>query len=206
MKGKKAFELSATFLVILILTIVIFTGSIYFTKKFFASAQQMKGQIDQETEKEIESLLYNQNALVGLPMNTKEVQVGKSVTFGLGIRNTFEAQKGFYVRIDFARAYDRNEEVLSKPDSNYIEDKWVIYDEGPHPIRPNEFVSIPILMNVDTSMATGVVTERGASYTFNVCVFDDPAKRSDCDLSAAGRGTLLSNVYGGKVLQITLRT
>jgi hypothetical protein len=202
MRGKKAFELSATFMVILILTIVIFTGSIYFTKNFFASAQEMKGSLDADTQAEIESLLYRQNALVGLPLNRKSVPVGQSTTFGVGVRNTYEDTKEFYMTIAFSKAYDINEEVLSEPDAIKITDEWLLYNEGPHVIQPNDFVSIPVLVNVNTQMAEGVPTRRDSLYTFNVCVFDDRARKQDCESSRS----ILTSVYGNKVLKININT
>ena len=202
MRSKKGFELSATFMVMLIITIVIFTGSIQFTRKFFASAEEMKGRVDAETEAEIQSLLYNQNALVGLPLNKKTLSAGQSSTFGLGIRNTYEEEKEFYLRIDFANAYNIHEEIILDTDSDYIEDNWALYNEGPHLIDSNDFITIPILINVDIKMAEQASTERPATYVFNVCVFDDPAKAgTDCIVESRA---FLGEVYGKKVLKINV--
>jgi hypothetical protein len=140
-----------------------------------------------------------------MPLNKKSVPIGQSTTFGLGIRNTYEETKQFYLQINFARAYDRNEEVLTEPDATHIESKWVLYPRGPHNIPPNEFVSIPLLLNVDTKMAEGVNTAKDAIYTFNVCVFDDAGQVTDC-VMLGGNRELLNRVYGGKVLKINLET
>lgn len=199
MHGKKAFELSATFLVILILTIVIFTGSIYFTKRFFTTAEQMRATIDRQTEAEIEALLFQQGSIVALPMFKKTVVRGKHTTFGLGIRNILERTENFYVLVSFSKGFTPEEEIIPTTDSEYINTKWLLYSPGPYRIVHNQFEMVPILTNVDLRIAEGFATERGI-YSFNVCVIAGPIP-SGFDCSNPPK-PLPPQVYGGKIYKL----
>ena len=112
MKGKKAFELSSTFLVILIITIVVFTGSISFTKKFFASADDMRASIDSQTEADIQALLYQEGSLVAIPTFKKTIPRGQTDNFGIGIRNVAGDTMNFYALVSFSKGFTVNEEVI----------------------------------------------------------------------------------------------
>ncbi len=199
MKGKRAFELSATFLVMLILTIVIFVGSIYFTKKFFTTAEQMKGTIDQQTEAEIERLLYSDNSIVAIPMFKKTIQRGKQDTFGLGIRNILERTENFYVMISFSKGFDSNEDVIPGTDIEHMNSKWLLYNPGPYSIQHNKMEMIPILVNAGLTTAAATNTAKG-TYSFNVCVFAGVIP-SGFDCSNPPR-SLPDNVYSGKIYKI----
>ncbi len=199
MRGKKAFELTATFLVILILTIVIFTGSIYFTKKFFSSAEQMRGTIDRQTQAEIESLLYQGTSIVAIPIFKKTLQRGKQTTFGLGIRNILEKTENFYVIVSFNKAFTPDEEIMQGTGKEYINTKWLLYDQGPYRIENNKLEIIPILTHVDLSMADATTTEKGI-YSFNVCVFAGIIP-TGFDCSNPPR-PVPDSVYGGKVYKM----
>jgi hypothetical protein len=197
--NKKAFELTATFLVILILTIVIFTGAIYFTKKFFTSAEQMRGTIDRQTEAEIEALLYQQGSLVALPIFKKDVARGKQTTFGLGIRNVIEKTENFYVIVAFSKGFTPEEEVITETDPDYMNTKWLLYNQGPYPIANNKLEMVPILASVDLNIAEDEHTQKG-TYAFNICVF---AKTIPTGFNCASPPRPLpDSVYSGKVYKM----
>ena len=198
MRGKKAFELTATFLVILILTIVIFTGAIYFTKRFFTTAEQMRGTIDKQTQAEIEALLYQQGSIVALPTFRKTVSRGKQTTFGLGVRNILEETKNFYVVVSFSKAFTPDEEIITGPDSPYIDSKWLLYHQGPYSIPNNKLEMIPILVNADLEMADALTTEKGI-YSFNICVLVGQPLGFDC---ANPPRPLPPHVYGDKIYKM----
>ena len=199
MKGKKAFELSATFLVTLILIITIFTGSIYFTKKFFSSAEEMRATIDSQTEAEIEALLYQEGALVALPVFKKTVPRGQQASFGLGIRNVIGKENDFYVLISFSKGFAADESVIPGTDQNYINSKWLLYNPGPYTIKNNALEMIPIMAFADLKISDAETTSRG-SYSFNVCVISGQIP-SGFDCSNPQR-PLPPEVYGGKIYKI----
>ncbi len=201
MRGKKAFELSMTFLVILILTIVIFTGSIYFTKKFFSTAEEMRGEISRQTEADIEALLYQEGTLIALPVFKKTVKRGRQTTFGIGVRNILERTENFYVLVSFSKGFNLNEEIITGTDTTFINEKWLLYRQGPYSIPNNKLEMIPILTLGNMNMAEGVTTEKGI-YSFNVCVIWGTIP-TGFDCSNPPR-PLPPDIYGGKIYKIYL--
>ncbi|MBN1385840.1 hypothetical protein JW968_02560 [Candidatus Woesearchaeota archaeon] len=84
--SKKGFELSINFLTIMILSIVILSGSFYLMAKFFTKAESLKLQLDTATEREIKSLLYD-GSKVAVPVNRKEISKAEVATYGVGVLN-----------------------------------------------------------------------------------------------------------------------
>lgn len=200
MRGKKAFELSMTFLVTLILIIVIFTGSIYFTKKFFATAEEMRGEISRQTEADIEALLYQEGTLIALPIFKKTVRRGRQTTFGVGIRNILERTENFYVLVSFSKGFNPDEEIITETDTTFINEKWLLYSPGPYSIPNNKLEMIPILTLGNMNMAEGVTTEKG-TYSFNVCVI---AGTIPTGFDCGNPRPLPPAIYGGKIYKIYL--
>lgn len=199
MKGKKAFELSMTFLVMLILIIVIFTGAISFTKKFFSSAEEMRATIDRQTEAEIEALLYQEGSLVAVPIFKKTVPRGQQASFGLGIRNIAGEASDFYVLISFSKGFTVEEEVIIGTDREYMNTKWLLYNPGPYRIENNKLEMIPILTMADLKISDTENTQRG-TYAFNICVILGTIPTGfDC---ASPPRPLPPSVYGERIYKI----
>jgi len=83
-KSKKGIELSINFIVMLILAVAVFAGGLMFAAKFFGQAEKVRGNLDAQTEKQIEKLLDSGSPVV-LPISSKEIFRNKFDTFGLGI-------------------------------------------------------------------------------------------------------------------------
>lgn len=199
MKGKKAFELSMTFLVMLIIIIVIFTGSISFTKKFFSSAEELRATIDAQTEAEIQALLYQQGSLVAVPIFKKTIARGQHENFGIGIRNIMGSEETFYVLISFSKGFTVDEEIIPGTDRDYMNSKWLLYNPGPYNIMNNELKMVPILALADLRVSDTQKTERG-TYAFNICVIVGTIPAGfDC---AIPQRPLPPSIYGGKIHKI----
>jgi hypothetical protein len=193
---KKAFELSATFIVILILTIVIFTSSMYFTRKFFSAAEELKESVDANTEAQIKALLDDGN-LVAMPINKITIHRGTHANYGIGIMNVIGAQKDFVISVEFNSAYTLEEEPIEDADGEWIDDKWLLYSNGPHPIQNNDKKTVPIRVTADSAMADGISTQLGI-YVFNVCVdYQGDAESFKCDKYSSP-----SDFYSGKVYRL----
>lgn len=199
MMNKKGFELSATVIVLLVITIVIFMGSLYFLKQFYSGAQEIKGEIERSTQEQIESLLRSGD-LVAIPLNKKTVKKGNGAVFGLGIRN-IGADKEFSVVVDFYRAFQVDGRTEVPVDPFYIEDNWLLYSEGPYFLDSNELRIVPVSVTVGHAIDDlGTSTQTG-TYIFNACVFKEGAMM-DCDLDAFKSAGFPDELYSKKVYQI----
>ncbi|MBD3303721.1 hypothetical protein GF343_01125 [Candidatus Woesearchaeota archaeon] len=199
MSNKKGFELSATVIVLLVITIVIFMGSLFFLKKFFSGAEEIKGEIERSTQEQIENLLRSGD-LVAIPINKKTVKKGNGAVFGLGIRNV-GAQKTFTVVSGFHKAFEIDGKTEIPADPWYINDNWLLYSEGPYRLDSNELKLVPVSVTAGHAIDDlGTSTETG-TYIFNVCVFKGDVA-IDCDLEAFSTMGFPDELYSKKVYQM----
>lgn len=104
--SKKAIQLSLNFLVITIISIVIFGMGIYLMNKFLGHADDTVFQWEERQKKEIEDLL-SQGKVVAIPFDSKTIQQKKSDSFGVGIMNILdESPVDFRIDVIFSKAYD----------------------------------------------------------------------------------------------------
>ena len=197
--NKKGFELSATVIVLLVITIVIFIGSLYFLRQFYTGAEQIKGEIERSTQEQIENLLRTGD-LVAIPLNKKIIKKGNGAVFGLGIRNV-GAKKDFTVITNFYRAFEVDGKTEIPADPFYINDNWLLYSEGPYQLDSNELKLVPISVTVDDAIDDYGTSTRAGTYVFNVCVFTGGVMM-DCDLEAFKSNGIPEDLYSKKVYQI----
>ena len=108
-----AIEMSTGFIVMLILSLVVFSFSVYFAKQFFGGAQRLKDVYDERTEREIERLL-DDGSRVAIPFDKKTISNGAFDTFGIGVLNVIglKAENNFRVSVKFNKAFDRQNNVI----------------------------------------------------------------------------------------------
>ncbi|MFC1742187.1 hypothetical protein ACFL3V_06645 [Nanoarchaeota archaeon] len=101
--NKKGIELSINFIVMLILGTAVFIGGLVFASKFFSHAENVRGNLDSQTEKQIEKLLDSGSPVV-IPISQKEIFRNKFGTFGVGV---LARETGDYtIRVTFKKAFN----------------------------------------------------------------------------------------------------
>lgn len=197
MKNKKGITFSIGMIVMLILTILIFSLSLYFLFSWFGQAETLKGQIDKQTQEQIMNALKTGNQKVAIPIAIHEVNRGSTVTVGVGVRNVVSA-KEFSMSLAFSGAYSpTGMKIAAEP--NWMQDKWLgnFRTIDAFTLQKNEQKVIPVVLKADTNVGQSGATQKG-DYIFNVCVWDSPVPQP-CNKQA------LADVYTGKIYQITLR-
>lgn len=156
MSNKRGIQLSISFIVIIILSIVVFSFGIYFLHSIFTEAQEMKQNIDQRTEAEIERLL-DDGSRVAIPHYRKTIARGHGDVFGLGILNVVGEEEKFDITVEC--------EKLIKPDKieDVCGDVEAIMISNQITLQNNERRTIKILINVPRDAESG-------TYIFNVGV------------------------------------
>jgi len=207
MMNKKGMELSMGLIVVLILSILIFSMSLYFVFKWFGQAEQLKGEIDKQTREQILSALKTGNQLVAIPISVLEAKRGAIVNFGVGVRNILAEDK-FSMAVRFSGAYMPDGKALPV-DPEYVSNKWLgafaITDT--FVLKKNEEKLLPILIKADVNMAQGKPTQRG-DYVFNVCVYKAPLRSDGTPPAKCEVGQFQTNpevFYTKKIYQIVLR-
>lgn len=195
--NSKGITFSIGMIVMLILSVLIFSLSLYFLFDWFGEAESLQGEIDRQTQEQIEAALKTGNQRVAIPVSIKDVNRGSPVTFGVGVRNILAA-KEFSMSLAFSSAYTPNGlKIAAEP--TWMEQKWLgnFRTIEPFTLKKNELRVIPVVIKADTNVGQSGVTKPG-DYIFNVCVWDSPAPRQ-CVKDQ------LANAYTGKIYQVTLR-
>lgn len=195
--NKRGMELSVGFMVILIITIIIFAGSLYFLRQFYVTTTEFREEIDRDTEEQLLALMRD-GSIVAVSMNKATLPVGKGDYFWIGIQNLLGAEKDFGLVVEFSNAFSPTETRITSADGTFINDRWIAYNPGPHAIKNNDHASIPIRIVVNREMNSGVTIEKG-TFVFNVCVFDATESQvapGPCD------GTNLDLWYTKKIYKI----
>ena len=198
--NKRGMELTVSFFVILILSVVIFAGSLYFLRQFYTSTESFRQAIDQETESELQALIRDGN-IVAIPLNKAKIAQGKGQSFWVGIQNVLDAEKPFGMTVAFSKAFTQNEEQILEADPTHINTNWVLFNAEPQLIKNGEFKALPVRIVVGTEIGSGMRTKQG-TYAFNVCVWDasfSSSPPSDCGASSSYD---LQNWYTSKIYKI----
>ncbi|MBT6762722.1 hypothetical protein HOA92_06805 [archaeon] len=171
--GKKgSINLAMSTIVIVIMGVVILTSGILLMKTFISGADDIKDQLDAQTESELERLLVDQGKKVALPLHTVTVEAGEDHIFGLGILNIDAEVYGENFNLDVALSKlvggDNLEIAVSEDDVL----SWLLYDTGEIRIEENEHHSEIIHVGVPETAAKG-------TYIFNVYVYYSGDSRYD---------------------------
>jgi hypothetical protein len=204
---KRGFEMSISFMVILIMCIIIFTGSLYFLKQFYSQTTKLREEIDRDTESQLQSLMRD-GSVVAIPVNKAHLAVGKGQVFWIGIQNILGAQQDFGMAVAFSSAYSETGEKIDA-DGRYMNPNWVLYSAGPHMIPNNDFKAVPVSITVGNQIGEDPGDPRNrlkpGTYSFNVCIykFSDYSPESAVDSCAAtGPSGTLETWYTHKVYKL----
>ena len=196
--NKRGIELSVNFLVMLILSLIVFMFGLYLVYQFFGTATELQTQLDEQTEKELQAMLIS-GERVALPKAQINLQRGKSYTFGLGILNTLGAEKEFSVNILTGPAYRGTEEITYTGEYGLATIPAKTYS-----IKNTEqrLLAIPVRVNQDAQIGTHTLDVRvcyansvDSSTHFNQlpqttpspdCVCVDPQNDQDSDGNTRG--------------------
>jgi len=181
--NKKAFLLSINFVVILIISIIVFTIGLYVVNRFFEFAKEEKLRWDDLTRREIDAALDSGDR-IAIPRYKKTLANGEFASFGVGILNVLQGgERDFRVRIDFVLASDRTGEFCNagSPGDCGNPDSWLrtVYDETP-PI--NFTLQIKNNEKRDFLVGVDVIGAPSGTYVFNVDIdYDDAGAWKDYD-------------------------
>lgn len=157
--NKKGIELQVNFVVILILTLIIFGSSIMIAYKVMKSTNKLKDQVDATTQQRLEALLVSGNEAVVIPFNKKDdLRKGESAVFGVGIVNMLGVNTEFKINIaQAAKSYDKD--GIEQPPGD-----WVYMSETKTGEIKNNAYKIESIVFIPKNVKIG------NTYVFNVDV------------------------------------
>lgn len=199
-KNKKAVELPISMIIVLILSILVFSFGITILFKSYKWATQQGGEIDAATQREIERVLLEGNNVIALPKNTARARVGQQVPFGLGIRNILPDKNEFAITISFSGAYTAADAPITEATATTVEDEWLGNLRQQQNIKIDGYGQkiTPLTIKIGNYISTSTRTQKG-TYVFNACVFKQANAQTSCPPNIDA--TLL---YGGQIHQVTV--
>lgn len=176
-----AIGLSIETLVIIIISLVILSAGITLIYQFISGAEEIKGQLDQKTQDELERLLVSQGKKVALPLHVATVRRGDSHVFGIGILNTFGTSETFFILTSLNKVADEFEHDITSQINVQTVQGWVLYNTEGLSIESNGNRKESLLVQVSKDAVKGqyiflatVVLSDGSVYgnpqTFMVTV------------------------------------
>ncbi|MBU4283489.1 MAG: hypothetical protein KKA61_01355 [Nanoarchaeota archaeon] len=158
--NKKAFELSINFIVILILSIVIFGFGIKFLSDFMKSVDDITKFTDSDFNANMEKILCDSSERTCIGISRKEIRPNKVGFFTFGVLNTYEERKNFYVDVEQADPYENNPDEIKYRLNNELnldtseQDKVVIAVQVPGGTKKGTYV-LNVYVCSDESISCG---------------------------------------------------
>jgi len=159
--NKKAFELSINFIVILIISIVIFGYGIKFVYDLMNQANEIKDITEKEINAQLENILCDSSERICIGTSTKEIRPNKVGVFTVGILNTGDRNQ-FYIDVK-----ESDSEGIHYIGRTY----WMLQNEVT--IEPNEQKKVGIGVQVPGGADKG-------TYVLNVYICKGDSL-SSCD-------------------------
>ncbi|MBS3148429.1 hypothetical protein J4219_06075 [Candidatus Woesearchaeota archaeon] len=207
LQNKKGMEFAVGFIVMLILTIVVFGIAISLLFKWFGQAEELQAEIDKKTQEQILAALRTGNQLVVIPFSIQETTRGNPVSFGIGVRNV-GSEGQFSMALSYSGAYAPDGSTIAV-DPAYVATNWLgnfnVVDT--FTLKRNQQDVKPVLLRADVNVANGRPTPKG-DYVFNLCVYNKPLRADGTAEAPCEIGQFRTNpavFYTGKIYQITLR-
>ena len=199
MDNKAAIEMSASFLVTVIIAIVFFSFMLYLGLNSMKGAEEYSTTLNEQTAAQAEHMLDSGHDSVVMPFKQKDVLKGELILFAVGIRNVVDdigrPARGFKVRVFFNKEKSADGVCDGKGNDNvcksYYNTNWVKMTSGSNNMdlviepRQKRIVSVGILPPL--SADDGVY-----AFDIRICYNDEDNSNDPSPLCDAG---LLKDYY-----------
>ena len=165
---KGAIELSANFIVVIIISFVILVGGISIFFKLKASAQNYVDTVDKQTQDNIKSIMLSNNYRVAVYPRDLTLKSGDGEQVGIGITNIDDVAKDFTIKLYAVKYYQSADTpVMDTIDGGREEAYYIQSSTTPFTIAPkNQVVKGVLLKMPDTRRGQYV-------YTFDIITTAD---------------------------------
>lgn len=162
MERRGTIELSASMIVMIMISLAILAGGIILLKNFISGAEEIKANLDQKTDERLNDLLVDQGKKVALPFHTATIARGESHTFGIGILNVGGVGNNFKLSVEFVKLIADDGSDKTSKTVNTV--SWARYDKESLTIEEGEHLKKTIFVLVPKDALSG-------QYVFTARVF-----------------------------------
>jgi hypothetical protein len=139
MRKKAAIELSVNFLVLIIISLVIFGFGIKFIYDIYSKANDISKTSQDDLDRKFSELNCNNNEKVCMNNNIINTNTGMVVYAGVKITNIKDDIPYFRLEIKKGRYIDVDKNLIEPSDSNYVNLIQIEPQNRTEEIKPNEF-------------------------------------------------------------------
>lgn len=158
--NKKGIELSLNFIVMLIITLIVFGGTLAIAYKVMSKTDALKADMDKDTQDRLESIISNGDEEVIIAFKNKEAKAGNPVTFGIAVSNTLGKERDFSYNLTPAIKV-----LKDGTSSNWDGAGWVyLKTDNIGLIKNNDYMLTPFVIITPKNAASG------STYVFDVKV------------------------------------
>lgn len=156
--NKKGFELSANFMVVIILSLVLFgSGMVIFTK-VISSGREIEAGLTERMRAELDAAM-DDGSLIVIPQTTMHVQQGNTAKFTVGFWNELPTEN------NDPRTFTLNVEVVTNQDLDWPSNAQISYASS-YTLKHNERAHALIAINVPKGVSRG-------QHSFDVKIWQD---------------------------------
>jgi len=166
--SRGAIELSANFIIVIVISSVIVIGGLALFFKMKNSAQQYVDTLDAQTEDNIKSVMLSSGGRVAAYPKDIALSSGKAQMVGVGLTNINAQETKFNINIDSVKYYTKDNpegvKVFEKDGSNAAD--YYTMNSGDITIASGEQVAKGILLRMPKGAQSG-------QYVYSIVVYDD---------------------------------
>lgn len=156
---KKGMEISINFLVMIIISLVVFIFGMVFAFRFFGQAEDYKSKVDQDTRREIESLVIGQGGKVAAYPTQIQLNSGKNEIIGVGVASIGqEFEKTFSLNISCVKYITNSEALGGEGNCSKI---TILYTPTDISLTPNaDYIYAIYIKNNNAPLGTYIINAR----------------------------------------------
>ncbi len=171
LSNRKGIELSLNFIVMLIITLIVFGATLTIAFKVMNKTNNLKASMDSQTQASLESMMTSGNDEVAIAFNKKDASPGEPVTFGIGVLNTLGSTKTFTVTLSPSTAIKKDGSEDTSFKTKAASNGWIFLQSDTIGVIKNNAYMIKSIVIIPPKSGSGVIT--GTTYVFDVKVTHD---------------------------------
>ncbi|MGV8171623.1 MAG: hypothetical protein ACP5OA_02930 [Candidatus Woesearchaeota archaeon] len=159
-----AIELSANFLVVIIISIVILVGGLTLFFKLIGNLNDTASALDSQTEDQVKHMMLNTGGRVAVYPSDPIIPVGDAAMVGVGVNNMLDMQTVFTVLVASVMFYDETNGGMMVS-NNPIYDDYCAATSYDLSVSPGSQGVMGILLKIPTGSSSG-------QYIYTIQVWD----------------------------------
>ena len=155
MNKKAALELSANFLVIIIIAIILLGAGLMIFFRLKDNSVNLATNLGNQAEEQLNQMMLNPNAKTAIYPNDVELGNGKATVVGLSIKNIYDEQEYFQIKLRNANYFSSPEASAEIVTLDWVSDTNIKIENSCVLIKPKEYLTAGIGLKMNKTFGHG---------------------------------------------------